>query len=205
MRRPLVLPLPLAAMLLAACSGTPAVPEAEGSASAAADAGCALSAEGFDGDAGHIELAEAPPADELYAARPAVGGPHTPEWLTAGVFDEPIEERAAVHNLEHGAVAVYHDPALDGAEAEMLRGWAQERNAAGLLDERTGAGIVVAPWEDDLDPAIAFRAWGVAADCEGFDLSFADAFLLDHFGTAGVAPEGTLGSDPADVVADPEA
>jgi hypothetical protein len=32
-----------------------------------------------------------------------------------------------------------------------------------LLDERSGAGLLVAPWEGPLDPPIAFRAWGVQA------------------------------------------
>lgn len=199
-------PSPLTGLALAtvlstaACAGEPAVPQAERSASAASDVGCELRAEGFDGDASHVELAEAPPADELYDDRPAIGGPHTPEWLPAGVFDGPVEERSAVHNLEHGAVAIWYDADAPDDQVAALEAWAQERNDAGLFDERTGAGLLVAPWEDALDAPFAVRAWGVAADCEAFDTAFADVFLLDHFGTAGVAPEGSLGSDPADVV-----
>lgn len=198
-RRALPSLLSLAAVT-AACAGEPAVPEAERSAAVAPDAGCELRAEGFDGDASHVPLDEAPPAEELYDQRPAIGGPHTPEWLRAGVYDAPVEERSAVHNLEHGAVAVWFDADAPSDDVEALVSWAQERNAAGLLDERTGAGLLVAPYEEPLDAPFALRAWGVAADCEAFDAAFADAFVLDHFGSAGVAPEGSLGGDPDDAV-----
>lgn len=197
----------LAGILLTAtaCSSEPAVPQAERSAAAGEAAGCELNAPGFDGDASHLELSGAPPAAELYDRRPALGGPHSPEWLTAGVYDAPVEERSAVHNLEHGAVAVWVAPDAPEEDVASLTEWAQDRNDAGLLDERTGAGLLVAPWDDDLPSPFAFRAWGVAADCGAFDPAFADTFVGDHFGTAGVAPEGSLGSDPGDAIPDPEA
>jgi hypothetical protein len=192
------------ALLAAACSPDGDDPEVTVSddevAAAAEEAGCRVAQDDEEFDTTHLDPAEAPSAAELYADRPAVGGPHFAEWLSAGVFDAPVEERAAVHNLEHGAVAVYHDPDLDDAELAELHDWANERNAAGLLDERTGAGLLVAPWEGQLVPPIAFRAWGVSADCESFDATFGDGLVRDHFGTAGDAPEGTLGTDPTEVI-----
>lgn len=169
---------------------------------AAEAGGCDLTSPGFEGDTTHIDPAEAPPAAELYDDRPAIGGPHFAEWLRAGVYDAPVEERAAVHNLEHGAVAVYHTPDLDEGEVAAIRAWATSRNDAGLLDERTGAGLLVAPYDGPLSAPVAFRAWGVTADCDGFETAFADGFVRDHFGTAGDAPEGNLGSDPSAVVGD---
>jgi hypothetical protein len=169
-------------------------------AAAAEAADCEVTSSDEEFDTTHLDPAEAPPATELYPDRPAVGGPHLGEWLSAGVFDAPIEERAAVHNLEHGAVAVYLSPDLGDDEVASVTDWATGRNDAGLLDERTGAGLLVAPWEEALDPPVAFRAWGVAADCARFDATFADGFVLDHFGPAGTAPEGSFGVDPAGVI-----
>jgi hypothetical protein len=196
----------LALVLVAAgCGddGQVAAPSEDEVETAMVDADCELVTPGFDGPTDHLEPAEAPPADELYDERPAVGGQHLAEWLTAGVFDAPVEERAAVHNLEHGAVALYHDPDLPDDQVAAIADWATSRNEAGLLDERTGAGVLVAPWEGPLDPPVAFRAWGVAADCQAFAPAFADDFVREHFGTAGDAPEGSLGGDPARVVGRP--
>ena len=30
------------------------------------------------------------------------GGPHDPAWLECGVYDEPVRDENAVHDLEHG-------------------------------------------------------------------------------------------------------
>lgn len=201
-RRPLVASAALVAALAAGCTSEPEAPEAGATGAAAADAGCDVATPGWDGDTTHVPLAEAPPVDELYPQRPAFGGQHTPEWLPAGVYDAPVEERAAVHNLEHGAVAVWYASDLEQGQVAAIEGWAEDRNGAGLLDERTGAGLVVAPYDGDLDAPVAFRAWGVTADCEDFDIGFADLFVADHFGSAGVAPEGELGGDPSRVVGD---
>jgi hypothetical protein len=197
-------------LLTAACAGdegggdgTEVTVDDEEVAVATEEAGCDVVVVDEEFETTHLDPDEAPPAGELYPERPAVGGPHVGEWLRAGVFDAPVEERAAVHNLEHGAVAVYLDPDLDDDQVEAVTGWATQRNEAGLLDERTGAGLLVAPWEEQLSPQVAFRAWGVAADCERFDQTFADGFVRDHFGTAGDAPEGSLGSDPTEVIGTP--
>lgn len=172
----------------------------DAAAAAGQAAGCEVRHADGDLDGTHLDPADAPPADELYADRPALGGPHFAEWLPAGVIAGPVEERAAVHNLEHGAVAVYRSPDLDDDEADAITQWAEARNDAGLLDERSGAGLLVAPWDGRLDPPVAFRAWGVAADCTRFDEVFADGFVREHFGPAGAAPEGSFGVDPATVV-----
>jgi hypothetical protein len=185
-----------ALLVLAGCGGG----DEPAAAPTAAVDGCDVAAPGSDGPADHLDPAEAPPAEELYEARPSVGGQHFGEWLRAGVYDAPVEERAAVHNLEHGAIAVYHDPDLPADELDALTDWAEDRNDAGLLDERSGAGLIVAPWEGALDPPIAYRGWGVQADCESFDAGFADGFVRDHFGEAGDAPEGSFGGDPSRVV-----
>ena len=35
---------------------------------------------------------------------PPAGGPHDPAWLDCGVYDEPVRDENAVHDLEHGTV-----------------------------------------------------------------------------------------------------
>lgn len=56
-----------------------------------------------------------------YAQTPPVGGEHNPVWLNCGIYDQPVRNENAVHSLEHGAVWITYDPALDPAQVEILR------------------------------------------------------------------------------------
>jgi hypothetical protein len=150
----------------------------------------------------HIDPAGAPEPADLYPVRPTHAGPHFANWSSVAVFDSPQDERLLVHNLEHGAVIVWYDPDLiDRSDVRELEQWAQNRNRAGFLG-RSGSGVIVSPYADPLDSgkAIAFRAWLVAVDCDSFEEPFADAFLAQHFGTRGLAPERALGPYPDGVV-----
>jgi hypothetical protein len=146
--------------------------------------------------------------DDLYELRPPHSGRHLGRFLPLPpeAFDAPVDERALVHNLEHGAVAVFYDPSeLTEGEVDALAAWVVERNGAGFHDdaERTGAAIVVAPVTPGTITSgrpVALRAWGVATDCDGFDEVVADGFLASHFGTRGSAPEGFLAPYPAGTV-----
>jgi hypothetical protein len=153
------------------------------------------------------EAAELTP-DDLYEVRPPHSGRHLGRFLPLppDAFDAPVDERALVHNLEHGAVAVLYDPSeLPQVEVDALEAWVAERNGVGFHDdaERTGAAIVVAPVTPGTIASgrpLALRAWGVATDCDGFDEVVADGFLARHFGTRGSAPEGFLAPYPAGTV-----
>jgi hypothetical protein len=145
-----------------------------------------------EGDPVHLDPADPTLPDELYADRPPASGPHLAAWLEAGVYDGPIDERAVVHNLEHGAVWVAYDAAaLDAGSVAELERWAGMRNDAGLAND-AGAGLVVAPYDEPMDAAVALRGWLIGLDCDGVDLSRFDTFLREHFGPAGQAPERGL-------------
>ncbi|GGI04228.1 hypothetical protein GCM10011354_08060 [Egicoccus halophilus] len=188
-------------MLLAGCDNGPQVVDATAAAAGGTVAGCEERVFDDLGPPTHLEAASAPPATELYAQRPATSGPHLDSWLAVGVYDGPVDERAVVHNLEHGGIVAWYDPAAIAAEdLTALQDWAEQRNRAGL-GNRAGGGVLVAPFEDaPLSAPLALRAWHVGADCERFDAAFADAFLLEHFGDRGSAPEGNLAPEVARVL-----
>src|SRR5690348_8879847 len=50
------------------------------------------------------------PEDVDYPQSPPAGGPHDPVWLDCGVYEEPVREENAVHDLEHGTVWITYDP-----------------------------------------------------------------------------------------------
>ncbi len=55
-----------------------------------------------------------------YPQTPPAGGPHAPQWLTCGVYTEPVPNENAVHSLQHGAVWITYQPDLPASEVEAL-------------------------------------------------------------------------------------
>lgn len=157
------------------------------------------------GGAQHLDPASAPPADQLYPARPVHSGPHFPNPHATGVYDNPIDERQTTHSLEHGGVAFWYVPDdVEGETVSSLEEWARNRNNAGFnVNPQFGAGIIVAPFPDGTSSGkpIAIRAWGVASDCDEFDETVADAFLISNFTSHGQSPEGAGLPYPEDVLA----
>lgn len=164
-------------------------------------AGCELAVDGEPlEDRSHLDPDEAPPPDALYPSRPPHSGQHygTVLPLPAGVATVPIDERAVLHNMEHGSVVVWFDPErVDGDAAEALADWWRSRSDLGFTSDAGGA-VFASPLPADVDdaPAVALRAWGVAVDCAQFDPLVADGFLADHWGSRGAAPEANLSPYP---------
>ncbi|WP_436770649.1 DUF3105 domain-containing protein [Yinghuangia sp. YIM S09857] len=61
-----------------------------------------------------------------YKQVPPVGGKHDQRWLNCGIYDKPVENRNAVHSLEHGAVWITYDPALPADQIEKLKAKANQ-------------------------------------------------------------------------------
>lgn len=157
-------------------------------------------------DAAHHDSATAPPADVMYAAsevRPAHSGPHFVQAHPpiGSIPSSPLEERAIVHNLEHGSVVAWFDAeAVDGSTQGDMENWMSSRQALGF-EGQGGANVFVSPAENiTSDKPIAFRAWGVAMDCDSWNQTVADSFLIDYWGTHGRAPERNLAPYPDDAL-----
>lgn len=97
-----------------------------------------------------------------YPQSPPVGGPHNGAWQNCGLYLDEVPNETAVHSLEHGAVWITFDPALDTAQATMLAGYANNQTHV-LITPFTGlnAPIVASAWgvqqefDDASDPGIA--------------------------------------------------
>lgn len=152
-------------------------------------------------DVSHLDRSDAPPPDALYPDRPAHSGPHDGGLLPlpAGTATVPIDERAVLHNMEHGAVVVWFDPAqVDAETRRAISAWREQREDLGFTSESGGA-VYASPAPDmDDPPAVSLRAWGVAVDCDRFAPLVADGFLADHWGSHGAAPEASLSPYPED-------
>ena len=173
---------------------------ASGLSSELAAAGCTLSEGGKPNAADHFDPADAPPADVVYDVALPSAGPHMSSLspAPAAMPDVALDVRAVVHNLEHGAVAVWVDTNVVGPEAvKAIEQWASSLHVDGFTNG-AGGSVVISPTPPDKDVApVSLRAWGEALDCQAWTAMVADAFVADHFGTHGRAPERNLTPYPS--------
>ncbi len=112
--------------------------------------------------------------DVTYGQEPPAGGAHAPIWLACGVYDEPVRDENAVHDLEHGSVWITHDPDLSADEVEEL--------AAQLPDNG-----IMSPREDLPSPVVV-TVWGAQLRLDGADDARLGLFL-EEYGDGHTAPE----------------
>lgn len=63
---------------------------------------------------GHVEGRVA------YKQNPPAGGPHNAVWLNCGIYNKPVPNENAVHDLEHGAVWITYRPDLPAGQVKDL-------------------------------------------------------------------------------------
>ncbi len=151
-------------------------------------------------DRSHVDIADAPPADVLYGTerRPNHSGQHFAQWQPeqARPSRVPLDERSVTHNLEHGAVVVWFEDDAAPPAADEIATWLQARQDLGFRSA-SGGGLFASPYLDiSSGGTVALRAWGVAIDCERWDPRVADAFLIEHYGDRGIAPEASISPYP---------
>ena len=114
--------------------------------------------------ANHVET------DVEYAQDPPVGGDHlpAPRWQDCGFYDAPVQEEAAVHSLEHGAVWITYDPALPAEQVAQLQDMAAENSF-----------LLVSP-RDDLPTPVVASAWGLQLPLESVDDERLAAFMVKY-------------------------
>lgn len=159
-------------------------------------------------DRTHYEPTSVPPAESVYTAgRPTDSGPHYTRTnpVIDGVSDRQLDEFATTHNLEHGSIIAWYDPArVEGDTVDVLDEFVATYNAAGFEQELSGAGLFASPYEEPgittSDKPIALRAWNVSMDCDTISETALKAFTIEHYGTNGTAPEAALGPYPGEVL-----
>jgi hypothetical protein len=112
--------------------------------------------------------------DVTYAQDPPAGGAHAPIWLACGVYDEPVREESAVHDLEHGTVWITYDPGLSAADVEAL---AEQLPDNGIMSPREG-----------LPTPVVVTVWGAQLRLDGADDERL-ALFLEEYGDGHTAPE----------------
>jgi hypothetical protein len=124
-----------------------------------------------------------------YEQTPPVGGPHFAEWLDCGVYDSPVRDENAVHDLEHGTVWITYAPDLG------------EDDVARLKDALPQNGLL-SPY-DGLPAPVVVTVWGAQLALDGADDPRLAEFV-EKYDDGVTAPEpfascagGTAGGTPA--------
>ena len=139
------------------------------------------------GDVTHVvEL----PDGFAYNSVPASQGPHHPEWLTWGVYDEPVPELNVVHNLEHGGITVQYGRDVTPETVAQVLDWYAEDSDAIIVAPHDGLGgeIALAGWTvDNIDQGIEnvySSSEGNVLHCDGFDEQAFSDFRVNYRGKA---------------------
>jgi hypothetical protein len=96
------------------------------------------------------------PGPVVRSVIPPVGRDHNAVWANCGVYDEPLPNERAVHNLEHGAVWITYQPSLPASEVSELLAFAGRQSVVADTGSRY---VDLSPYPGLASP-IVISSWG---------------------------------------------
>jgi hypothetical protein len=94
-----------------------------------------------------------------YSVTPPVGGPHNAIWMNCGIYDKPVPNERAVHNLEHGAVWITYQPSLPRPQVNQLRGFVERQTTVAPGGVTPSRYMDLTPYPG-LSSPIVISSWG---------------------------------------------
>jgi len=175
----------VAFFLLTRVGGPKPIPKA--ALAAASDAGCGDVQTPAASAPGGIHLS--PGQSHTYSEHPATSGPHDPSPLPGDphVYDAPVPETRAVHNLEHAYVLIYYR--ADGPDALQQAVVDRLASLARAQDK-----VIMAPYPNlPSGTSLALAAWNKLWECPAAVTAdqartIASGFIQAYRGTSN-APE----------------
>ncbi len=86
-----------------------------------------------------------------YDQDPPTNGDHAPYWQNCGFYSSPVENEAAVHSLDHGAVWVTYQPDLPDDQVAILRDLARQEYVLVSPYPGLSASVVATAWRNQLE------------------------------------------------------
>ena len=99
------------------------------------------------------------PGPVTYSVTPPVGGQHNATWMNCGIYDKPVPNERAVHNLEHGAVWITYQPSLPQSEVSQLRAFAEKQTMVPSTEGAASRYMDLTPYPG-LPSPIVISSWG---------------------------------------------
>ena len=109
-----------------------------------------------------------------YDRKPPTNGNHAPLWQNCGFYQSPIQDKHAVHSMDHGVVWITHSPDLPKQQIESLRPYGNEDY------------VIVSPYPGQDAPVVA-TSWRVQLELAGADDPRLQQFV-DEFRISELAP-----------------
>jgi Protein of unknown function (DUF3105) len=109
-----------------------------------------------------------------YDRQPPTNGDHAPIWLNCGFYEKPVQDRYAVHSMDHGVVWITYRPGLPSGQVDGLRPYGEENY------------VIVSPYPGQDAPVIA-TSWRVQLELDGADDPRLRQFV-DQFRVSELAP-----------------
>jgi Protein of unknown function (DUF3105) len=94
-----------------------------------------------------------------YSVTPPVGGQHNAAWMNCGIYDKPVPNERAVHNMEHGAIWITYRPSLPASEVDQLRAFAQKQTVPPSAEGAPSRYMDLTPYPG-LPSPIVISSWG---------------------------------------------
>jgi hypothetical protein len=88
-----------------------------------------------------------------YDRKPPTNGNHAPLWQNCGFYRAPLQDRHAVHSMDHGVVWITYRPHLPQQQLETLRSYGNENY------------VIVSPYPGQHAPVIA-TSWRVQLELD---------------------------------------
>ncbi len=129
------------------------------------DAGCTFGTYELE-DPDHVDTDE----DLESKTFPPTSGRHFDNWAPFGVYDEPIDDGYAVHNLEHGGVAVWFGTEVDDAIRDAITELPEQDEKWLIAPREDLEGLFSAAWGKGLScPPGALEKLGPEGTAEGIE------------------------------------
>lgn len=141
-------------------------------------------------EAKHVDL----DTEVTYSSVPPCIGNHYGQWSSWGIFEQPVDPRYFVHNLEHGGMTFLYD--CPAGCADLVT--ALTSYVVGVPDDDSGPfRAVVSPYAG-LGSTFAIAAWGWTYKAETFDGAEVDCFVKGRYRHApeDIALGGNHAPDP---------
>lgn len=133
----------------------------------------------------HIE-----PKPVQYSTNPPAGGDHWSQTISWGIHTTELPDERIVHNLEHGGVVVWYDPAkVDAATVDKMKSLV---TSLGTRNPR----VILMPRSKGIENGkpIAVTAWGYLMTLDTYDEALIRAFYNAHIAQG---PECVQGQCPS--------
>lgn len=122
--------------------------------------------------------------DVTYNSNPPSSGPHYPLWAAFREYDQPVDRRFYVHDLEHGAVVLAYKCKTAAECPQMVEGFRKviaNIKTDPLCESPVRVRYVLTP-DPLLETNVAIAAWGFTYTADCLDVPTLSAFANENYG-----------------------